>query len=113
MPKVMLLLFVMGLAGGCQEPTTSSLIEEGSLPATFNIEKHPTLVYHVPGITCELCVETVCEALAEVPGVIDVTGNADTKRVAVAVDEAIFDADVAKAAIESKKGQATLASHGG
>ena len=110
MPKVFLLLLLMGLASGCQEPSDSAATQQEVLPASFNIEKHPTLAYHVPGITCDLCVESVCDALAEVPGVIDVTGNSNSKKVTIAIDEAIFDAQIAKAAIEAKKGKATLAS---
>lgn len=101
MPRVYLAVIVASvLANGCQQANESQP-PTVAIPETFNIEKNPTAVFEVPSIQCEGCCQGACEALARVPGVVDVHASHVDKRVIVAVDKAIFDHAAAKAALET------------
>lgn len=99
------ILFAAALAGlivtGCQEslPPRSTGSAEAA-PASFNVEGNPTTTFEIPGIQCEGCCQNARDALAKVPGVVDVHANHVDKRVVVAVDDAYFDAAAAQAALE-------------
>ncbi len=74
----------------------------------FNAEERPTVEIEVPGLHCENCSATACKLLADMPGVIDVKADAETKKAVVAVDESQFDAEGARTALEEQFGEATL-----
>jgi copper chaperone CopZ len=46
----------------------------------------PAITYTVPAISCGHCVHTIETELADLPGVIEVEANMDTKKVKVVFD---------------------------
>jgi copper chaperone len=46
-----------------------------------------SMVYHVPNISCAHCVATIERELRTISGVKDVTGDLETKQVAVGYEE--------------------------
>ncbi len=97
---------------GCQEgapPQSASETGGGdAIPASFNVEGNPTTVFQVPAIHCEGCCQGACEALAKVPGVVDVHASPVSKRVVMAVDDASFDPSAARKALEDRFGEVVV-----
>lgn len=94
---------------GCeqaQEPATT--IAEEAQAVSFNVTGQPTVEIDVPGLHCENCSSTACELLAELPGVVDVKADSDTKKATVAVDESTFDSEAARAVLADQFGEATI-----
>ncbi|MGL4514494.1 MAG: heavy-metal-associated domain-containing protein [Lacipirellulaceae bacterium] len=104
------LLAVMCVALGCGEAPVSlgsadpgasrTIVGEAVQPAAFNSAGAPTVAFDVPDMVCEhMCAPKVRETLAAQPGVVDVKVDVETKLATVAVDEALFDAEKAVAAL--------------
>jgi copper chaperone CopZ len=101
--------FACLLLTGCQEGSSPAIAPEAeaidAIPASFNVEGNPTAEFQVPAIHCEGCCQGACDALAKVPGVVDVHANPVSKRVVMAVDDAYFDPAAARKALEDRFGE--------
>ena len=92
---------------GCQEAINPAS-ETASEAADFNVEGNPVAVFEVPAIHCEGCCDGACDALAKVPGVVDVHASWVSKRVVMAVDDATFDPAAARKALEDRFGEVVV-----
>lgn len=94
------------LCCGCTDsPTTTGsnqqvIIGGDATNATFNVDGHPTVVFQVPGMHCDvMCTPKVRKTLAQQVGVVDVKTDLDNKTATVAVKPDIFDPDAAVTAL--------------
>lgn len=93
---------------GCTSKENAAPTSTDVQPVSFNVEGRPTIEIDVPGLHCENCSATACNLLAEVPGVVDVKADPETKKATLAIDEAEFDSEAARAALEEQFGEATV-----
>lgn len=86
---------------GCGAPVSSDApsADSSAQLVSFNPDSLPTVEISVPEIHCDGCAAGVARCLKEEPGVKDVDVDVPTKTATVAVDEAVFDADKAVAAL--------------
>ncbi|MEQ8208347.1 MAG: heavy-metal-associated domain-containing protein [Lacipirellulaceae bacterium] len=98
-----LLVFTALVMIGCQSQTSAekeSETTEVTEVSTFNAEGAPTVEFSVPSMHCEFsCAPAVKETLAKQPGVKDVKVDLATKTAVVSVEEDLFDAEAAVAAL--------------
>ncbi len=93
---------------GCTESLNSPLPVGETQPVSFNTDGLPTMRFDVPGIECPHCSNSACELLAELPGVVDVKADPTAKRATIAIDEATFDSEIIRSALQDKFGEATI-----
>jgi hypothetical protein len=99
------LVCATGAATGCQEKVPQPRTAPAdTVPLTFNVEQNPTIEFEIPAFRGVECCEGASDVLAEVAGVVDVYASDRDKRVIVAIDQATFDREAAKTALETKFG---------
>jgi copper chaperone CopZ len=93
---------------GCAEQAAPPAAAPAAEPVSFNTEGLPVVEIDVPGLHCENCSATACTLLADVPGVVDVKADPETKKATIAVDQSKFDSEAARTALEDQFGEATI-----
>lgn len=109
MHRILAAFLVTFVMAGCQEGSSPSQRGESdvvdAIPVGFNVEGNPITEFEVPAFECEVCCQGACEALAVVPGVVDVHASPVSKRVVMAIDDAYFDLAAARKALEDRFGK--------
>lgn len=108
MQNLMFSLLLLVTVVGCTSNENAAPSPTDVQAVSFNAEGRPTIEIDVPGLHCENCSATACGLLAEMPGVVDVKADPETKKATLAVDEANFDSEAARAALEEQFGEATI-----
>lgn len=99
------------VAVGCAEVPQDTAQQPAAVDtqqAVFNAESAPTVEIDVPGLHCEHCSATACEMLCDLPGVVDVKADPESKKVIIAEHEGEFDSEAARSALEEQFGEATI-----
>lgn len=98
----------IGCAEAPKETAEQATVE--TQQAVFNAEGAPTVEIDVPGLHCEHCSATACELLCDLPGVVDVKADPESKKVTIAEHEEEFDSEAARVVLEEQFGEATVVS---
>jgi copper chaperone CopZ len=99
--QVVYLLLAISLAAGCERAANDIvLISPETTAVAFNAAGAPTVEFDVPDMMCpEGCGAKTKEILSGQPGAKEVVINFDAKTATVAIDEGMFDAEAAVAAM--------------
>lgn len=103
MPRLIIALAATLLVG-CNQGGVETTLAPGSSEATvveFNPTSAPVVEFEAPGLHCPNCSAKMERLMAEVPGVVDVKADSETKVISIAFDESSFDQQEAITAIES------------
>lgn len=106
--KALSVVLIAVIAVGCAESFESSAPVTDAQSVSFNTDGLPTVEFDVPGIECQHCSASACALLGDLPGVVDVKADATANRATLAIDEAVFDIEAARSALQDRFGEATV-----
>ncbi|PXY00705.1 hypothetical protein DF185_12395 [Marinifilum breve] len=85
MKKILILLLAVGLFAACQSNTKKS--EQTDKASTTQTVEYQKMEFHVSGMTCTGCENTVINGLKQVKGVKEVKASHKNNRVTIMVEK--------------------------